>query len=49
VNVLLAERGLNLLDVVIGAGHDRDDHDLARRQPERPATGEVLSKDAAGG
>lgn len=48
VDVLLAERGLDLLDVVVGAGHDGNDHDLARRQPEWPATGEVLGEDAAG-
>lgn len=46
VDVLLAERSLDLLDVVVSAGHDGDDHNLARRQPERPASSKVLSENA---
>jgi len=46
VDVLFAERSLDLLDVVISAGHDGDDHNLARRQPEWPTSGKVLSENA---
>lgn len=45
VKAVLAELGLDLLDVVVGADHDWDDHDLTGREPERPLSGVMLSQD----
>jgi hypothetical protein len=47
MKVMFAECSLHFLDVVVGAWHDRNDHDLARREPERPSTGKVLCEDTS--
>jgi hypothetical protein len=44
VEVVRAELLLELLAVVVGAGHDGDDEDLAGREPEGPLTAEVLGE-----
>jgi hypothetical protein len=45
VEMAFAEGSLDFLDIIVCTRHDGNDHDLTRREPERPSTGEVLCKD----